>query len=228
MTLRDKGRKTSERTCIVSRAVLPPTELIRFVLAPDGSVVADLKHKLPGRGVWVTARKDMVAQAVRKKLFARAFQAEAKPAEALEETIGEMLRQDTRQALALANKAGCVVNGFAKVESLIMARDIAVLIHARDAAQDSRRKLSQALFRSFGEKISAIPVVDHLTGDELDLALGRYHVIHAALIAGTGSNGFVNCWRRYRDYCDDKAEDAHSLTGMEQGPIQPPGSERNE
>ncbi len=56
----------SQRTCIVTRAKLPPDELLsRFVLAPDGQVVPDLKRKLPGRGVWVQATAKAVAEAVR-------------------------------------------------------------------------------------------------------------------------------------------------------------------
>ncbi len=191
--------------CIVSRAVLPPEALIRFVLAPDGSVVADLKRKLPGRGVWVTASKQMVREAVRKRLFSKAFKEDAKVADALEEDVDEMLRQALRQAVALANKAGCAVNGFAKVEAAIGERNIAALIHAQEAAQDGCRKVSQVLFRVYGDAASTIPVVDFLTGDELNLALGRSHVIHAALLAGAGSDGFVKCWRRYRDYRGDVA-----------------------
>lgn len=229
MSQQAKQHKTTERTCIVTRAVLPPGELIRFVLAPDGDVVADLKRKLPGRGVWVQARKDVIRQAVRKKLFSRAFKAETKPAEGLEETIDEVMRRDLRQALALANKAGCVITGFTKVESAIANHCIAALIHAQDAAPDGRRKLAQALHKRLGDKISAIPIIDSLKDDELDLALGRSHVIHAALVASAGSDGFLNCWQRYRDYRSSEANRVGSLTGAENGSLdQPPGSERNE
>ena len=69
-------RHEPERTCIVSRTVRPPAELIRFVLGPENQVVPDLRHKLPGRGVWVTARRAVVEEAVRRRLFARAFKAE--------------------------------------------------------------------------------------------------------------------------------------------------------
>ena len=95
-----------ERTCIVSRTARPAAELIRFVLGPDGQVVPDLNHKLPGRGVWVTARADMVEEAVRRRLFSRAFKAEAKTSPTLAGEIAEALRRDLRQSLSLANKAG--------------------------------------------------------------------------------------------------------------------------
>ena len=74
----DLARHEPERTCIVTRAALPAAGLIRFVLGPDDRVFADLKHKLPGRGVWVTARRDVVQEAVKRRLFARAFKAEVK------------------------------------------------------------------------------------------------------------------------------------------------------
>ena len=44
------------RMCAVTREVRPIDELIRFVVAPEGEVVPDLKRKLPGRGLWVSAR----------------------------------------------------------------------------------------------------------------------------------------------------------------------------
>jgi len=60
-------RREPERICIVTRAVAPVDALIRFVVAPDGAVVPDLRRRLPGRGIWVTAKADHVetAEAVR-------------------------------------------------------------------------------------------------------------------------------------------------------------------
>ncbi|MGZ9089761.1 MAG: DUF448 domain-containing protein, partial [Rhodoplanes sp.] len=67
--LLDGGPRRSavrERLCVATRTVRPLSELIRFVAAPDGGVVADLKRTLPGRGAWVTARRGVLAQAVRR------------------------------------------------------------------------------------------------------------------------------------------------------------------
>jgi predicted RNA-binding protein YlxR (DUF448 family) len=193
-------RHEPERTCIVTREVRPAAELIRFVLGPDGDVYPDLKHKLPGRGVWVTARADMVDEAVRRRLFSRAFKREVKAAPTLSATIGEALRTDLRQALSLANKAGAVISGFAKVEGAIAEKPLAALIHAAEAAEDGRRKLAGALRKRFGDAISNVPVITDLSNDELGLALGRSHVIHAALVAGAGSDGFLTRWHRYRAF----------------------------
>jgi uncharacterized protein len=200
-------RSEPERTCIVTREAGSPDGLIRFVVAPDGTVVPDLRRKLPGRGAWVTARADIVRQAVRRRLFGRAFKAEVKVSGRLADEIDAALRQDLRQSLALANKAGAVVAGFAKVEAAI-AGGVGALVHAAEAAEDGRRKLAGALRKRSGDAISAVPVVTELTGEELDLALGRSNVIHAAVAAGPGGDGFITRWRRLRTYRGAEADPA--------------------
>ncbi|KQT46790.1 DNA-binding protein [Methylobacterium sp. Leaf456] len=190
------------RTCIVTRLTQSPEAMIRFVLGPDGTVVPDLRARLPGRGAWVTANRETVAAAVKRRAFNRAFKTNGASAPPdLPERVAEGLRTDMRQALALANKAGCLVTGFGKVESAILgAESVAALIHASDAMPDGRRKLAAALRRRHGEAISAIPVIDDLSNVELDMALGRDHVIHAALVAGAGTTGYLARWRRFRAF----------------------------
>ncbi len=62
-----------ERLCVATRAVRPVSDLIRFVVGPDGTAVPDVKRKLPGRGVWVTATQDALGDAIKRKVFARGF-----------------------------------------------------------------------------------------------------------------------------------------------------------
>ena len=131
-------RHEPERTCIVTREVRSPDEMIRFVLGPDGSVVPDLRRKLPGRGVWVSANAAMVGEAVRRKLFPRAFKTEARASATLADDVDLALRADLRGSIALANKAGAVTTGFTKVEAAIGKGALAALIHALDAAPDGR------------------------------------------------------------------------------------------
>ena len=214
-------RREPERSCIVTRRVGPPEGLIRFVLGPDGTVVPDLKHKLPGRGAWVTAEAGTVREAVRRRLFNRAFKAEVKIPPALAEDLDRALRQDLRQALSLANKAGAVTSGFAKVEAAIAQGAVAALVHAAEAADDGRRKLAGALRKRFGDAISAVPVIDELTGPELDLALARPNVIHAAVAAGPGGDGFLARWHRLRSYRGAGADNALLPGGERLRPLHP-------
>jgi uncharacterized protein len=189
-------RKEPHRTCIATREVRDQDELIRFVLSPDGIVVPDLKRKLPGRGAWVSARREAVETATKRRLFARSLKTQAIAPEGLADAIEAALVIDLRQALAFANKAGQVVTGFQKVESTIGSGSVVALLHAAEAAEDGRRKIAQALRRRLGEDMESILVIDSMSGDDLDLALGRSRVIHAALVAGAGSRGFLERWRR--------------------------------
>lgn len=199
-----RGRRNAERTCIVTREVRPPHEMIRFVLSPEGSVVPDLRARLPGRGAWVSARRASVDLAVKRRLFRRAFKSEcADPIAGVSDRIAEDLRMDLRQAIALANKSGCVVTGFNTVEAeLGSMKRIAALVHAAEASADGRRKLAAALRRRQGDATYVVPIIDDLSGCELDMALGRDHVIHAALVAGAGSTGCLARWRRLRAFED--------------------------
>ena len=175
-----RGRRNAMRTCLVTRMSQNPEGMIRFVLSPDGEVVTDLKAKLPGRGAWLTASRVTVEAALKKRLFQRAFKTKdaAAPAD-LGDRIAAILREDLRQSLSLANKAGCLVAGFAKVESAIADKaGVAAVIQASDGSADGRRKIAAALHRRHGDAISRVPVIDDLSNAELDMALGRDHVIH--------------------------------------------------
>lgn len=185
------GRAGSERTCILNRTAGSPDGLLRFVVGPDGAVVPDLKARLPGRGAWVTATRAAVAEAVRRKLFARAFRREVQAPADLADLVERLLDAQMTASLSLANKAGAVIAGFAKVEAAIAGEDVAGLIHASDGGDDGVRKLGQSLRRRFGEEAANVPRVTLFTSLQLDLALGRMNVIHAALLAGGPSNNFL-------------------------------------
>ena len=87
------------RRCALTRATRPKDELLRFVLGPDGTIVPDLKEKLPGRGVWLTAAHDSVAEAAKRKVFARALKAEVKVPEGLADTVDRLLADAALGAL---------------------------------------------------------------------------------------------------------------------------------
>ena len=109
------------RRCAVSRAQKPPEELIRFVAGPEHVIVPDLARRLPGRGVWVDATRDAVAEAVRRKAFARSLQRNVSVPADLAASVERLMQKRLAEAVSMANKAGLLVAGFAKVEELIEA-----------------------------------------------------------------------------------------------------------
>jgi len=194
-------KSATMRMCAVSREVRPIAELIRFVVAPSGEVVPDIKRKLPGRGLWITASRQTVAEAVRRHHFSRGFKTSVRAAPTLADDTEALLVRSTVEALGIAAKAGQVVSGFSKVESALSQQGrsaLSALIHASDGAADGIRKLD-ALARQIeaGKRQSdgqppALPIVTCLSSEELDLALGRANVIHAAVLAGPASRTFLS------------------------------------
>jgi predicted RNA-binding protein YlxR (DUF448 family) len=205
-SLSDRGaseRNASERTCIVTRTKGEPATMIRFVVGPEKQVVPDLRHKLPGRGVWVTAQAEKVAEAVKRKAFARSFRTEVVVPADLAAEIEVLLTKDCLQALSLANKAGQVVTGFAKVEAAIEKGKLAGRLDASDGGLDGSRKLAQASRRRFGT--GAPHRVNLFTSMQLSLALGLANVVHAALIDGTAAAAFLSRCRKLEFYRSDAA-----------------------
>ncbi len=188
-----------ERTCIVTRAKGLPGDMIRFVVGPGAIVVPDIRRKLPGRGVWVTARAGLVAEAVKRRAFSHGFKVKVVASESLAAEIEALLTKDCLQALSLASKAAQVVSGFAKVEEAIASGAVAGLVHAAECGADGRRKLGQSLRRRYGDE-RARPRVELFRSGQLDLALGRPNVIHAALIEGPASEGFLERCRKLTLY----------------------------
>jgi len=208
----DNGPRTDKsatmRMCAVTREVQPIDDLIRFVVSPQGEVIADLKRKLPGRGLWVTASRRAVAEAVRRNQFSKGFKREIRPSPTLAAETETLLVRSVIEALAMVGKSGQVVAGFSKVESALEQRQAVVLIHACDGAADGIRKLD-AIARQNGknsDESPEFPVVTVLTSEQLDLALGRSNVIHAAVLAGPASRTFLSRSQilvRYRMADDD-------------------------
>lgn len=193
-------RHMPERTCLVSRETGSKEEMIRFVLSPDNEVTPDLKEKLSGRGVWVTAKRSFIEKAFQKKLFARGFKQPVKVHENLVQSIEQLLLCDVRQGLSLANKAGAVVEGFFKVEKAIGEKKLKILLHAQEAAEDGQRKLANAIKKMYEDQARHVMVIQKIEGADLDQALGRSHIMHAGLLNHKGSDAFLLRWRRLCTY----------------------------
>jgi hypothetical protein len=218
-----------ERTCIVTRRKGAPEEFIRFVVGPDRVVVPDLRCKLPGRGAWVTAERPIVSEAVKRRSFKRAFKSEVEVLPDLADLIDGLLEKDALQALSLANKAGLVVAGATKVEGSIGPKVPAALVQASDGSPDGVRKMEAAVRRLLGDEADAIPRIRDFRSDQLDLALGRTNVIHAAVAGGTAGEGFVSRARRLKRFrVEPPAKAAGPGRSIEVGPAATTAAEPTE
>ncbi|MBI3704138.1 MAG: RNA-binding protein [Rhizobiales bacterium] len=210
----------TERACALTREPKPVSEMIRFVLGPAGEVVADVKRKLPGRGIWITASRTAIEEAVKRHVFARGFKREVRVAGDLAAQVERLLHRAALDALAIAAKAGAVPSGFAKVEAALGRDDILALIHACDGSAEGKRKLDAASHRNNDVKPREIAVIDTFTGGQLDLALNRPNVVHAALLAGPGAATFlarVMRLERFRTGNSPYAVSAHAPTDGARG-----------
>jgi len=191
---RDGGTETA-RFCAATGTVKPVAEMIRFVLGPDGTAVPDLKRRLPGRGIWITGTREALASAVARKAFSRSFKRDVRLPLDFVNATERLLERSALDALAIARKAGKIAIGYAKVEAALAEQKAVALLHAVEAAADGVRKLKpKASGRA--DASERIPVVGAFTSAQLDLALGRSNVIHAALLAGPESETFLARARR--------------------------------
>lgn len=194
-----KARGRSERQCALTRQVRPVGDLIRFVVGPEAQVVPDIKAVLPGRGVWVSARRQAIEEAIKKRVFSRAFKRDVQATALLAAHIDTLLLERARDSVSLANKAGMVTSGFVQVEAALRQGAIA-LFHACGAAEDGSAKLDRQLRAMMG---AHAPIIKVFSGSDLDLALGRSNVVHAALSDGSAARAclariaFLSAYREH-------------------------------
>lgn len=197
---RGKGIDKPVRQCALRRKSYREDELLRFVLDPSGRVVPDIKRRLPGRGVWISADYDDVAAAVSRKVFSRGFRTSASAGAHLADLTGDLLKKAALQGLAMANKAGLVTSGFAKTEKAIKSRTILNLIHAIDASRDGTEKLDRLARAVWGPRENARRSICGFSSTALSTALGKTNVNHAAIADGPAGRAFIRSAERYIGY----------------------------
>jgi predicted RNA-binding protein YlxR (DUF448 family) len=165
-----------QRSCIVTREIMPEHQLIRFVYGPDNSVVPDLRHKLPGRGAYVSTSKAVVQKAIDKNLFSRAFKRPVKASPDLCLQLESLMYEDIVAALALANKAGQVIAGFDTIEGEATRKSYKLFLHASDASPQGYEKLKRICGQRKNGSIYRLLNTQSLSG-----ALGRDNTVHVAV-----------------------------------------------
>ena len=164
------------RRCLVTGETLAMDRLVRFVIGPDASVVPDIEGRLPGRGMWLSARRDVVNKALAKNAFARAARRPVTVPGDLADRIESLLLRRCVELLGMARRAAQVVAGFDQVRAALIEGRGGVLIEATDGAQDGRDKL-RALARD-------VRVIAALSSEELGGAFGRERFVHVLVPRG--------------------------------------------
>lgn len=163
------------RKCIATGELHPKSELLRFVIGPDNTVVFDVASKLPGRGIWVSSTRPALEQATKKNGFARSAKTNARIPEALIETVEGILVQRLLSLISLSRKSGNAVCGATKVKDWLSQDCVAALFQASDG---SEREQSKFRLYGQGQKFTC------LSKAELGEAFGRDFAAHVALDAG--------------------------------------------
>ena len=192
--------------CALTRAEKPVAELIRFVLGPDDLLGPDTDAKAEGRGVWLSLNRDLVAEAIKRKTFARSLKTEVNLPDDLAGLTQLRLEQRYLNALSMARKAGQLTFGATKVRALLDNGSLIALITATDAAEDGRSKMVGPLkalhYAAAEEEITGfeVPHFELLDSEQMGLALGLENVIHAALTRGAAAQAAVEKARRLALY----------------------------
>ena len=194
------GRAQPERRCLATRRSRPKAELIRFVIAQDGTLTPDLDAKLPGRGYYVSPDAAALNKAVAKGLFARAAKRPILADAGLPDLVERLLARRCVDLLSLARRAGAAVCGNRKVRGLVDKSGPLLIFSARDGAADGRDKLA-ALARATGARVTGA-----LTRSEIAQAFGRDDAVHAAVEMKAG---FADL-RRFADWLDGMRNQAEN------------------
>ena len=200
---RDQGQipvRGPVRRCIATGDTVSTDNLVRFVVGPDSVIFPDLAGELPGRGIWVSGRRDLLELSVKKRLFARAAKKAVSVAEDLPNQVDAVLARRCLALLGLAKRAGQLTLGYEKVRAMLLSDGKATVVAARDGSLKGRQKLlsgrSGDAVVGGGDIGSGRRLIDQFTIEELSLALGGENVVHAALRAsGLADRVIIECRR---------------------------------
>ena len=150
--------------------------MLRFVIGPERTVVPDLAAKLPGRGIWLSARRDVLENARARGAFARAAKGSVTMPTDLPALIEAGLMRRVTELLGLARRAGQAVSGFQKAREWLVAGRAGLVVQAADGSPDERSR--------FLSGARDLPVVAPMTALALGAVFGRDHVVHAVVAKG--------------------------------------------
>ena len=155
---------------------------MRFVIGPDRMVVADVAGRLPGRGIWLSARRDVVERACAKGAFARAARGQVTVPPDLLPALMAALERRVGEHIGFARRAGQAVSGFTKAREWLDDGRAGLVVQAADGSEDECRRL-------LGGHAGRVPSIRVLDSSRLGALFGREQTVHVALSAGRLATG---------------------------------------
>ena len=195
-------KATPQRSCLACRETRDKGELLRFVLAPDRTLVPDLQQKLPGRGAYTCMKASCLRQAAMKKQFARGFKGEVLGAEAdgLVSQVAGKLEERIASYLSLANKGGKIVSGSDQVMDKLKKGGAPLLFVATDISADIGEK-----FRGLA-RLKGVRCVSLFTKERLGQLLGK-ELRSVLLVTDSGFVGSIDLeMEKYRNFFEEERE----------------------
>jgi predicted RNA-binding protein YlxR (DUF448 family) len=176
------------RRCVLTRERLAKEKMIRFVIGPDRTVVPDLAARLPGRGIWLSARGDVIETARAQGTLARVFARAARGSVALPPDLPALLQAQLARrigdSLGLARRAGQAVCGFQKAREWLRSGRAGLILQASDGSADERARFMSGAGTNEAGTGRVVPVLAPLPAAALGAVFGRDHVVHVAIAPG--------------------------------------------
>jgi uncharacterized protein len=163
------------RRCLVRREQGAREAMLRFVAAPDRTLVFDVGATLPGRGLWLSAAGDVVEMALKRGVFSRAAKQSVIVPKDLRGQVEAMLQQRIFELAGLARRGAGAISGFEKAREWLVSGKAGLVMQALDGSVEERA-------RFIGGR--DIPVVTVFTAARLGQVFGRDHAVHAVIAAG--------------------------------------------
>ncbi len=170
-----RTRSEPLRRCIVSGVVRPKEEMVRFAVSPDGEVVVDVEERLPGRGFWLSADRDMLMKASAKHVFAKAARRAVRVPDDLVDRVERALVRRCLSLIGLARRAGQAVVGYEKAREWLKSGRKGMVVAAADGTAGGRAKLAA---------LADGPPIAVLRADEMGAAAGRDRAVHIVVSPG--------------------------------------------
>jgi len=206
----DEAETGPLRRCAVTRTRDYRAKMIRFVVAPDRTVVPDLAAKLPGRGIWLSARRDVVETACTRGAFARAAKGSVTVPSDLASRVESGLTRRVTELLGLTRRAGQAVCGFQKARERLQAGRAALVVQAWDGSAEERAR--------FLSGVKDMPVVAPLPAAALGAVFGRDHVVHVVIAPGRLAEALTIEAERLAGIAGRRAEQDNQPSG-DAGPL---------